>query len=62
MKNQNEMILMQDLNIKEMQELNGGEPITFIAAFIAIGGACGAALAIYECGKAAGKFIYYVTH
>ena len=62
MKNQNEMILMQDLNIKEMQDVNGGEPITFGAAFLAISGACVAALAIYECGKAAGEFIYYVTH
>ena len=53
---------IKSLSFEEMQELNGGEPITFVAAFIAIGGACGAALAIYECGKAAGKFIYYVTH
>nr|WP_315011143.1 class IIb bacteriocin, lactobin A/cerein 7B family [uncultured Capnocytophaga sp.] len=46
------------LTKEELECIEGG----FLPTLIAIGAAAGAALAIYELGKATGEFIYNTTH
>jgi len=49
----------KNLSYDELTEINGGG---FWIPFIAIGAAAGAAVAIYEAGKATGELIYHITH
>lgn len=49
----------EELNQFELKTIQGGG---FLVAFLAIGAAAAAGVAIYEAGKAVGEFIYHVTN
>ena len=48
---------LRSLSIEEQELIEGGG---FVLKFLAIGAVAGAALAIYEAGKATGEFIYHL--
>jgi len=54
-----EVRFFENLSYEELTKTNGGG---FWIPFIAIGAAAGAAVAIYEAGKATGELIYHITH